>query len=184
MLHRALLLALLFTHLAASRLAAESSAGAPEDSAEQIADALGCTHTLSAGVPFGHLRVRCLQSTLVDEIPSLQKAGLINQEYDQTYINTHDTSLAAVVLLQVTAFLLPSTYRSSEIDSLTVESVLGAADDFGHIVDQSVFNFRFTRALFAKIDWDHFETRRLSKIAPGFTASPWLLRATANEPDR
>lgn len=117
--------------------------------------------------------VICDRQKVIDNFPMIQKLGLMNPDITQTQINMAPDAWASVFMQELAADLVHPFYQGTDAQNTAWYGALKAPDDYGHLQDHTVFTFRFTRALDAKIDWDHFEDANLSKIAPGFTLTPY-----------
>ncbi len=72
-------------------------------------------------------------------------------------------------------FYLACAYQTdSKLDKINVKGALTMPDDYGQIQTQSIYSFKFTRSLYAKVNWLKLDADRLVKIAPDFTFSPWM----------
>ena len=122
------------------------------------------------------------QNKYLDVIPTLQKRGTLNKDLSQTYINTHPFTLSMAWLMQVAAPITKVVYEdNSVIDKCSFSANVAYPDDYGSMHKKLAFTFNFTRALFKRIDWDHFVIQNLPKVAPQFRFTDWMMTEVEGE---
>lgn len=133
------------------------------------------------------LTLHCDEHKVITEmIPGMQAAGLMDPDLTKMEISNqpivHATGAAIIVASTVVRTAYEDAYQDSKtLDRLKVQANLEAPDDFGHLHEHPIFSFTFSRALYRKIDWKHFQIIKLPEIAPGFQFSPWF-RSNAEIP--
>jgi hypothetical protein len=122
----------------------------------------------------GKITLTLDQAKAIENWKVFQKIGLLNEDFDQSYVNSHRIAITMVISLGGAMFAVLAQYRDTKIDKTNFAVYAQLTDLFGHDQTQLLYSFGFDRALFNKINWDKFETANLMKVAPGFTISPWL----------
>lgn len=128
-----------------------------------------------------NLNIRIDENKLLAAIPTLQQAGLMNPDINQTAINLMPISLSSVLAQEISLATLMFMYPNSQVDQIHVNSYLRMPDDYGHMEDHLMHSFSFNRKLYNRIDWQNFLPDKLAKIAPGFKYSRWALSKVADE---
>lgn len=137
------------------------------------AKVLGCVARTQTAGTATRVQVECDQQKVIDNFPILQKMGLMNPDITQTQLNMMPSALAAVFLAEFTASLIHPLYQSTAAQETMWSGQLVVADAYGNPKAHTVFNFRFTRSIDARVNWPNFNSANLSMIAPGYALTPW-----------
>jgi hypothetical protein len=113
------------------------------------------------------------RNAVIASLREREEAGLLNPVFTAEYINTHKNSLAIVTGIVHSAMEVDDAYRNTTIDQSRVRVVMVLADDYGHQQKIPLFSFGFSRALYNKIDWEHFDPANIPKVALNCQYSPW-----------
>jgi hypothetical protein len=112
------------------------------------------------------------QKRLMEIIPTLQKAGLIDANLSSTQIGFYQSLLATTVSMRFVASLIKKIYLThSKTDIIHVDTYLLTPDIFGNNGKELCYSFDFDRKLFQKINWQQFQISNLQHIVSNFKAS-------------
>jgi len=114
------------------------------------------------------------QDKVLENWKFFQKVGMLNEDFDQAYINTHRNAVTMVVSISGLMAAIITQYKTTKIDKANFYANLRVVDVYGHEQKQLLYSFAFDRTLFNKINWMNFQAANLMKVAPSFTFSPWL----------
>lgn len=114
-------------------------------------------------------------------IPTFQSMGLMNPDISQTAMNIMPVTLNGVVAVEMTSSTTLVIYQKTPIDLLHINAFMRIVDDYGRQKDVPIFSCRFTRALYKKIDWNHFNSASFPKVAASFKYSPWYMMKVRSE---
>lgn len=142
---------------------------------------IGATITFKRSGQVGNLEEVFDRDTVIRKIPDMQKAGLLNSDITQTAINMAPNSAVGTVTLIWTPVVLPSAFESYPINKLHTNVYSLTRDAYGNAEKHLIYSFDFTRSLYQRINWNHFDANGLMKVAPGFRFSPWYEGQTAIE---
>lgn len=119
---------------------------------------------------------------LLNVRPRLQAQGLMNPDVTATYAAKNAFSVAWAFGMSCAAGLLEPIYEDNPaLDALAVRVAAVFPDDFGHLQNEALATFGFSRALFRKINWEEFEPRGLPKVALSYRSTPFFTRKFAEE---
>lgn len=121
------------------------------------------------------------EQKLLNAVPALVQAGLLNPQINQTIINLMPVTLSYVVAQSVSLATVIFMYQNSRIDKLHITSYLQVPDDYGHLENHLIHSFSFNRKLYERIDWRNFQIDKLPKVAPGFKYSRWFMQKVTDE---
>ena len=113
------------------------------------------------------------RNEVIASLHEKEQAGLLNPIFTSGYIDAHKNSLAIVTGLVHSAMELDDAYKGTSIDQSHVQVVMILPNDYGPSQKIALFDFDFNRALYDKIDWDHFDPTTIPKVVPKFRYSPW-----------
>lgn len=126
------------------------------------------------------LNITLDQLTIIKNVPSLQKLGILNPNLSLIEINTMPLSLCSAVSLDFTSVVLKAIYESMGVayrsgsGLLQVYVYLNVQNDYGNTEKKLLYSFRFNKAIANKINWDNFDPENLVKVAIGYHASNFL----------
>ncbi len=114
------------------------------------------------------------QDKVLENWKFFQKVGMLNEDFDQAYINTHKNLVTMVISISGLMAAIIAEYKTTKIDKANFYANLRVIDVYGQEQTQLLYSFAFDRALFNKINWMNFQAVNLMKVAPSFAYSPWL----------
>jgi hypothetical protein len=101
------------------------------------------------------------QAKVLENWKFFQKVGMLNQDFDQAYINTHKNLVTMVVSMGGLMGAIIKEYKTTKIDKATFYANLRVIDMYGQEQKQVLYSFSFDRALFNKINWMNFQAANL-----------------------
>lgn len=143
------------------------------DDLQAVLMTVGVTQTIDWTKTPRQIAITLDRNAVIASLQEKEQAGLLNPVFTAGYINTHKNSLAIVTGLVHSAMELDEAYQNTNTDRSRVRVVMVLADDYGHRQKIPLFSFGFDRALYNKIDWEHFDPADIPKVAQNFRYSPW-----------
>lgn len=106
----------------------------------------------------------------------IQNIGLLNKELTETFLRTNKNAISLVLASYGAQFSVISEYENtSKADNVLLYAYAVVPDLYGQKEKQLLFSFRFTRAIYNKINWDNFDSSNLSKITKNYKMSAWMM---------
>jgi len=167
--------------IAALLSATVTAAGNPLDEFNDAYGNMGCHAILKegSGKTPALLTMTCDQGEVLEAIPVMQSAGIVNAEMSQTWARLHPFTAAFAVSNIALEALIDEAYKNSPgLNVVQVHSDIQYADDFGHDKHNTAAVFSFDRATWKKINWDKFPASNIPKVSRGYRLTPWF-NATA-----
>ena len=178
-------IALAVLALAAPLAAAASAAGAavtpPPRLTDELLDAMG--FKLDARVRPGSCdAVLTMDGERFRELAPVYQRGFFAPDLPPAFILAHHVTLKVGVATQMAALAVRRVYLDNPAaDACRFSAKLSEADDFGNPAVQPLVAFGFTRALFARVNWDAFVLMNVVRVSRAFTMSPWAMARVAEE---
>jgi hypothetical protein len=115
-------------------------------------------------------------------VDMLKKLGILNPDMTQTFVNGHPLALSMYFSMLAMEQVIQNAYsRNGKLDGANFVSSAQYADDLGQDQTEIMYSFKFTRALYNKVNWDKFKAESLSKIAPQFHFDSGFMAKTNRE---
>jgi hypothetical protein len=157
-------------------VASQTSRANPRPSLDDLQAVLmtvGVTETIEWAKTPRQIAIILDRNAVIASLRGREEAGVLNPVFTAGYINTHKNSLVIVTGLVHSAMEVDDAYRNTNINQSHVLVVMMLADDYGHQQQIPLFSFGFDRAMYNKIDWEHFDPANIPKVALNFQYSPW-----------
>ena len=97
----------------------------------------------------------------------------MNQDISETTLNTQPNMISMGFIFQMLPVATKEVYDNNKgADHCVFTQSLSVVDDYGNDKKILMFSYNFTRALYNKINWDHFPAQNMVKVGPEFHFNP------------
>lgn len=120
------------------------------------------------------------ESKYQNEIEILQAMNVLNQSVRSQFFDIRPITVANVVLLLTSASIVESYYKTRS-GTVHIIAYLNSRNEYGKKVRLKFLSFDFTKKIYNQIDWNHFASPNLIKVAPNFAYEPWVYPIVSQE---
>ena len=152
---------------------AQANAIPPHDDLQAVLMTLAVKETIDRTKIPAPIVITLDRNVVIASLQEKERGGLLNPVFTSGYINAHKNSLAIVTGLVHSAMTLNEAYGNTDLDRSRVMVVMVLPNDYGPSQKIPLFSFDFSRALYNKVDWEHFDPATILKVAANFRYSPW-----------
>jgi hypothetical protein len=128
------------------------------------------------------LNVRCDQESVLKSLIAVKPWGTT---VDERTLHEYPYGAAYQATLWFLAGYLSRAYgQDPDLDVLSVEAEDQTRDIYGHAQLHKMFSLKFTRRIYARIEWLHFKTDDLPEISERFLLGNWFQQHLKDEDAR
>jgi len=142
-------------------------------STEATLNVIDATQTVIGDKKICLVKVTSNKNSLVQDVDKLRTLGILNSSFSDDYFENNPGVLITVMAFQSAAAATDGFFGAHQTaQSCKFEQYLGYTDDYGNDQSQLLFSYKFTRAIYTKINWDKFNAANISAVSLDFSLTP------------
>lgn len=113
---------------------------------------------------------------------TLRKLGILNKSLPDNEARRKPYSLVSVFAVSLLPLTTKEVYdKFDKVDKCKFSVILTYNDDYGNPQKERAITYDFNRMLFKRINWERFESAKVTSVFPNFKISDFVLRKVSEE---